>query len=118
MAVIVPAATFTFRSLDLLHLAHLWSALGATIFFVWFIWQFRTEAAFLRRFAGPLISVILICAALFCIDTLITPLAPAAADRTPQAWGIVTARVALFLAGYGLYLRLVHWDFLVSLRKK
>jgi hypothetical protein len=30
----------------------------------------------------------------------------------------VTSRIALFLSGYGLYLRLAHWDFLRSLRKK
>jgi O-antigen/teichoic acid export membrane protein len=118
MAVIVPAATFAFRSMDLLHLAHLWSALGATVFFVWFAWQFRSEGVFLRRCAGPLLSVILICAALFCIDKLISPFAPAAMDRTPEAWAAVSARVALFLAGYGLYLRLAHWDFLLGLRKK
>jgi O-antigen/teichoic acid export membrane protein len=118
MAVIVPAATFLFRKVDLLHLAHLWSALGATVFFVWFFWQFRSEGEFLRRFAGPLVSVILICAALFCIDKLVAPLAPVAMDRTPEAWMVISARVALFLAGYGLYLRLAHWDFLLSLRKK
>jgi O-antigen/teichoic acid export membrane protein len=118
MVIIVPAATFLFRSLDLLQLAHLWSALGAAVFFVWFAWQFRSETVFLRRFAGPLISVILICAALFCIDKLVEPLAPVAMDRTPEAWMAISARVALFLAGYGLYLRLAHWDFLISLRKK
>jgi hypothetical protein len=118
MAVTVPAATFVFRSLDLLHLAHMWSALGATVFFVWFAWQFRSETVFLRRFAGPLISVILICGALFCVDKLIAPFAPVAMERSTEAWAVVSARVALFLAGYGLYLRLAHWDFLLSLRKK
>jgi hypothetical protein len=118
MAVTVPAATFAFRSMDLLQLAHIWSALGAAVFFAWFAWQFRSETVFLRRFAGPMASVILICGALFCIDKLIAPLAPVAMDRSPEAWASVSARVALFLAGYGLYLRLAHWDFLISLRKK
>lgn len=118
MAVVVPAATFAFRSLDLLQLAHLWSALGAAVFFIWFAWQFRSEGVFLRRAAGPFISVILICAALFCIDKLVAPLAPVAMDRSPEAWAAVSARMALFLAGFGLYLRLAHWDFLIGLRKK
>jgi teichuronic acid exporter len=121
MALAVPAATFAFRRLDLLHLAHVWSVLGAAVFFAWFIWQFRAEPAFIRRFTGQALSAVLVCAALFCADRLIAPLAsfPAADQgRNFTAWAVLASRVALFLSGYGLYLRLAHWDFLMNLRKK
>jgi teichuronic acid exporter len=118
MAIIIPSATFAFRSLNLFHLAHLWSALGAAVFVAWFAWQFRSEKVFLRRFLGQLLSMVLVCTALFCVDKLVAPFAAAAAGRTPAAWATVTSRIALFLSGYGLYLRLAHWDFLRGLRKK
>jgi O-antigen/teichoic acid export membrane protein len=118
MAVVIPAATFLFRSMDLLHLAHLWSALGAAVFFAWFAWQFRGETAFLRRFGAQLSTVVLVCGALFCVDRLVEPFAPVYLARTPEAWAVLAARIALFLSGYGLYLRMAHWDFLLGLRKK
>ncbi|MDB5047982.1 MAG: hypothetical protein JWO30_1053 [Fibrobacteres bacterium] len=118
MAIIVPSATFAFRSMNLFNLAHLWSALGASVFVAWFAWQFRSERIFLRRFLGQLLSMVLICAALFCVDKMVAPFATAAMGRTPAAWATVISRIALFLSGYGLYLRLAHWDFLRGLRKK
>lgn len=118
MAIIVPSATFAFRSMNLFNLAHLWSALGASVFVAWFAWQFRSERVFLRRFLGQLLSMVLICAALFCVDKMVAPFATAAMGRTPAAWATVISRIALFLSGYGLYLRLAHWDFLRGLRKK
>jgi O-antigen/teichoic acid export membrane protein len=118
MAIIIPGATFAFRSLDLFHLAHLWSALGAAIFFAWFAWQFRAEGVFLRRFLGQLASVVLICGMLFCLDKLGAPFAEAHSGSITADWTTMAARVVLFLAGYGLYLRIAHWDFLHSLRKK
>jgi O-antigen/teichoic acid export membrane protein len=118
MALIVPAATLIFRSVDLFHLAHLWSAIGGAVFVVWFILQFRGEREFMRRFAGQVLSMALVCAALFCLDKAVAPFAAAHMGRTPAAWASLAARIALFLSGYGLYLRLAHWDFLIGLRKK
>jgi O-antigen/teichoic acid export membrane protein len=118
MALIVPAATLIFRSVDLFHLAHLWSAIGGSVFLAWFILQFRGEREFMRRFAGQVLSMALVCAALFCLDKAVAPFAAAHLGRTPAAWASLAARIALFLSGYGLYLRLAHWDFLVGLRKK
>lgn len=118
MAIVIPGATFAFRSLNLFHLAHLWSVLGAAVFLAWFAWQFRSERIFLRRFLGQLLSMTLVCAALFCLDKAVAPFASVHLGRTPAAWAILAARLALFLSGYGLYLRLVHWDFLTGLRRK
>jgi O-antigen/teichoic acid export membrane protein len=118
MAVVIPGATYAFRHMNLFHLAHLWSVLGAVVFFAWFVWQFRTEPAFLRRFVGQWISVVLICGSLFCVDNLIAPFGSAHLGRTVEAWATLGARIALFVSGYGLYLRLAHWDFLIGLRKK
>ncbi|MDB5103900.1 MAG: hypothetical protein JWP91_1589 [Fibrobacteres bacterium] len=118
MAIIVPGATFAFRYLDLFHLAHMWSGLGAVVFIGWFAWQFRTEGAFVRRFLGQLLSVVVICAALFCVDNMIAPFSTVQMGRNGAAWATLAARVALFLSGYGLYLKLAHWDFLIGLRKK
>jgi hypothetical protein len=33
-------------------------------------------------------------------------------------WVALAGRLALFCAGYGLFLRVAHWEFLVSLRRK
>jgi PST family polysaccharide transporter len=118
MAIIIPSATFAFRRMNLFHLAHLWSALGASVFLIWFAWQFHSHGAFLRRFLGQLASMLAICAALFFADRLIAPFDAVEMGRTPEAWTALAARLGLFVSGYALYLRLAHWKFLLGLRKK
>jgi hypothetical protein len=118
MALCVPAATLLCLHLRLIQLAHVWSAVGALVFFAWFAWQFRAEREFVRGFLGQAGASAAVCAALFALDTLAAPLLTGAGESREAAWAAILGRLALFSAGYLIYLRAAHWRFLVSLRKK
>lgn len=115
MALAIPAATFACRHMDLMRLAHLWTAIGAAVFLGWFVAQFRTERALVRAFLGQMAAAGLVCGGLFALDMLV---ARAPAGSPTAQWGLLAARTGLFMAGYALWLRLAHWEFLVSLRRK
>ena len=119
MAVVIPAATFLCRHMDLMRLAQLWTALGAAVFLAWFAWQFRRERALVRGFLGQMAAAALVCGALFALDALASRIpVPAGIGAAQAAWSALAMRVAFFLAGYAAFLRLAHWEFLVSLRGK
>jgi len=119
MALAIPAVTLACLHFELIQLAHIWSAVGAAVFLIWFLWQFRGEPAFVRGFLGQAFSAIAVSGALFGLDHLASGyLQPMAAAGKEEAWAALIARIALFCAGYGLFLRLTHWRFLVSLRRK
>ena len=116
MALTIPAATFAFRRMDLLHLAHLWSALGGLVFIGWFAWQFRRERGLVAGFGGQMLSVVAVCALLFLIDRL---MAPGLGYTSGKAvWVALATRLAMFIAGYALFLRLAHGEFLAGLKRK
>jgi hypothetical protein len=118
MARCIPAATLACIHFRLIQLAHIWSAEGASVFFIWFVWQFRRENALVRGFLGQVLSAVGVSAALFAADALIAPHLPGLELGKEAAWAALIGRIALFCAGYGLFLRLAHWTFLVALRRK
>jgi O-antigen/teichoic acid export membrane protein len=118
MAICIPIATLACLHFRLIQLAHIWSAVGAGVFFLWFIWQFRTESALVKGFLGQVFSAIGVSGALFVLDSLAAPHLPGAGAGKEVAWAVLTARIALFCAGYALFLRLAHWEFLKGLRRK
>ena len=119
MALCIPAATLICLHMELIQLAHVWSAVGAAVFLAWFLWQFRGERDFVRGFLGEGLSVVLVCGGLFALDVAAAALLdPAAGSGKEGAWAALLGRIALFCGGYGLFLRLMHWDFLVSLKRK
>lgn len=119
MALAIPAVTLACLHFELIQLAHIWSAVGAAVFLAWFLWQFRGEPAFVRGFLGQALSAIAVSGALFGLDHVASGfLQPMADAGKEEAWVALIARIALFCAGYGLFLRLTHWRFLTSLRRK
>jgi teichuronic acid exporter len=119
MALLIPAVTLIGLHLELIQLAHIWSAVGATVFLAWFLWQFRGEPALARGFLGQALSAILVSGGLFAVDYAAAIfLDPAAGTGREAAWMALLARIALFCGGYLLFLRLAHWKFLGSLRRK
>jgi O-antigen/teichoic acid export membrane protein len=118
MAMCIPIATLVCLRLELIQLAHVWSAVGAGVFLLWFLWQFRGEPAFVRGFLGQALSAIGVSGALFALDYAASAHLPGAEAGREAAWAALIARIGLFCAGYGLFLRLAHWPFLISLRRK
>jgi O-antigen/teichoic acid export membrane protein len=125
MALIIPGATFIFRRLDLVPLAHIWSALGAVVFMAWFAIQFHREGLFLRHFLGRMLAVTAVCGGLFAVDAFFLSgtarfgaHAHAHVLAAAPAWAELSFRIAFFIAGYLAYLRITQWDFLKGLRKK
>jgi O-antigen/teichoic acid export membrane protein len=117
MAVCIPTATLFCLDLDLVRLAHLWASVGAAVFLIWFAWQFRRHRGFARRFLGQASAAALACGSLFALDDLAVGRFPSTRGGEP-AWALLLGRIALFCAGYALFLRAAHWKFLVSLRRK
>lgn len=113
MALCVPALTFAFRSSGLVFMAQLWSATGALVFLGWFLILFRREGRFTGGFLFTLLTVALACGAVFILDAALF-------SRTlpPHSLGATAARILLFAALYGGFLRAFHWKFLKGLRKK
>lgn len=118
MALIIPSATFALRHLDLIRLAHVWSAIGGIVFLGWFALQFRKEGAFMGHFLGQALSVAAVCTGLFTLDALLLTHASAHLLVPAPAWAGLAARIGFFIAGYALFLRLTQWDFLSKLRNK
>ncbi len=118
MALCIPIATLACLHYRLIQLAHIWSAVGAGVFFIWFVWQFRGERALVRGFMGQVFSAIGVSGALFALDALALPHLTVAGMGREMAWAALLARIALFCLGYGLFLRLAHWEFLKGLRRK
>jgi hypothetical protein len=119
MALLIPAVTLICLHQELVQLAHIWSAVGGCVFLIWFLWQFRGEPALARGFLGQVASVVLVSGGLFAVDYgAAIFLDPAAGTGKEAAWMALGARIALFCGGYLLFLRLAHWKFLGSLRRK
>jgi O-antigen/teichoic acid export membrane protein len=119
MALLIPAVTLACLHQDLVQLAHIWSAVGGCVFLIWFLWQFRGERALARGFLGQMLSATLVSGGLFALDHVVALfLDPAAGTDKEAAWMALLARIALFCGGYLLFLRLAHWKFLGSLRRK
>ena len=119
MELLIPAITLLCLHRELIQLAHIWSAVGGSVFLAWFLWQFRGEPALARGFLGQMASAIAVSGALFGLDYALAPfLDPAIGSSKEAAWMALAARIALFCGGYLLFLRLTHWKFLGSLRRK
>jgi hypothetical protein len=71
-----------------------------------------------RGFLGQALSAIGVSGALFALDYAAAAHLPGADAGREAAWAALIARIGLFCAGYGLFLRLTHWQFLISLRRK
>jgi teichuronic acid exporter len=113
MALLIPLATWFLRASDLLTMAHVWSALGAAVFLLWFVFLFRREGRFIGGFLGALVSVTAVCGGVFVLDAL-------SASRVLPGDALVATvlRILLFVALYGAFLRTFHWEFLRDLRRK